>query len=166
MNVIDNAIAVRIIYLLTLPFEKWEAFKDGFIDADGERNEKPMPENYNDWSMLHRLVCRLKKLLGKLPAGKSSIASITAAYLLVKEGVEQKLTLEEVEDNFNNKVNENVSFKSYQFVTSTLKYLNEEGEAPSNSITGVAGIKPGEEPPGPKKRKKVKNDTISSIRNT
>lgn len=81
---IDSVIALRVLYLLTMPFKKWKAFEEGIIDENGEKIKEGEITSDN-WTMLHRLVWRLKKLIGKLPGGKSMVASMTAAYLLVKE---------------------------------------------------------------------------------
>lgn len=83
---LDNLIALRIIYLLVKPYTDWPAFKLGVIDKTGQKIKEP--ENYQEeasWTMLHRLVSRLKFLLGKLPGGKSQLVSMIAAYILVKD---------------------------------------------------------------------------------
>lgn len=157
--VVDNLIAARIIYLLVLPFNKWEAYKQGIIDENGERTDKD-PEGSDDWSMLHRLVARLKKLLGSFPGGKSVIASIAAAYLLVRECVERDIEPELLEDYFKEAVEseEKLTVETFNFVESTLNSIVEDGVAIGNVVGGgqIAGATPGEEPPvrDPSKHKK------------
>lgn len=157
-KVVDNLIAARIIYLLVLPFPKWEAYKEGIITETGERTEQEADSD--NWSMLHRLVWRLKKLLGKVPGGKSMIASIAAAYLLVRENLDQENV--DVEHKFLNETTD-ISFKDYTFVVNELSKLVEEGEAPTNVVGGVAGIRPEDEPPVRVKKKKVKKQNGSII---
>jgi len=167
--VIDNLIAARIIYLLVLPFNKWEAFKEGIIDENGERTDADAESD--NWSMLHRLVARLKKILGAFPGGKSAIASIAAAYLLVRECVERELEPELLEDHFSTiiSLNEKLSFSTYNFVSDTIHQIYEDGIAIGNTVGSgsVAGMRPSEEPPvrDPNKVKKkvMKRNAVPTI---
>ena len=88
-RVVDNLIAFKILYMLVTPFEKTEAFKYGIIDKEGKALKKSKDLKTNaekdSYTNLDRLVFSLKKLLGKVPGGKSQLASIIAAYWLVKE---------------------------------------------------------------------------------
>lgn len=167
MAVVDNLIAARIIYLLVLPFNKWEAYKQGIIDDSGERTDKD-PGDSDDWSMLHRLVARLKKILGSFPGGKSVIASVAAAYLLVREcvecDVEPKLLEEYYQEAINS--NESMTFETFNFVLDVLDFIGEEGESPTNVVgTGnIAGAGPEEDPPVRKLKKKVmKRNDIPTV---
>ena len=91
MRIVDNLIALRIIYLLVTPFEKTEAFKLGLIDANGNKlKDAQTSAETNATSMLHRLVWNLKRIINLAPGGKSRIGSLVAAYLLVKESYEQE----------------------------------------------------------------------------
>tara|TARA_B100002019_G_scaffold290324_1_gene307757 strand:+ start:3426 stop:3995 length:570 start_codon:yes stop_codon:yes gene_type:complete len=89
--------------MLTTDFKKTPAYKFGFIDRDGNRIKKiPHPEVKNQFiennpktkeeknslTPLHRLVFNLKKLLGKLPGGKTAFASYAVALALLKEHAE------------------------------------------------------------------------------
>lgn len=86
MSMLDTAIALRIIQLLTSPFNKWDAFKKGIIDENGKQLTKNLtPDQESAWTMLHRLVWRLKLIIGKIPGGRSQLVSMAAAYLLVRE---------------------------------------------------------------------------------
>lgn len=161
--VVDNLIAARIIYLLVTPFNKWEAYKQGIIDEDGNRTDKDVGDS-DDWSMLHRLVSRLKKLLGTFPGGKSVIASVAAAYLLVRECVERDIEPELLEDYYHDAVgsDEPMTFETFNFVVGVIDDIYEEGEAPTNVVGGgaIAGAKPDEEPPVNMKKRKKKNASI------
>jgi hypothetical protein len=88
-RVVDNLIAFKILYMLVTPFEKTEAFKYGIIDKEGNALKKSKDLKTNaekdSYTNLDRLVFSLKRLLGKVPGGKSQLASIVAAYWLVKE---------------------------------------------------------------------------------
>lgn len=142
MKVVDNAIALRIVYLLQKPFRDWPAYKQGIIDDDGtilkRKTDSP------DWTMLHRLVARLKLMLGKLPGGSTRAASLLAAYLLVRESINSNDCV----------ITEVKSFKEYM-------KLKEDGEAvPANNTNNVAGIK-GEPPVRLRKKKHVQKSVIA-----
>lgn len=87
-NYLDNLIAFRVLYALTTPFDKTPAFKSGVIDADGNilvKSDKRTALQNDSYDVLDRLVFSLKRLLGKIPGGKSNIASLAAAYSLIRE---------------------------------------------------------------------------------
>jgi hypothetical protein len=79
----------RFLRLLTTPWEELEAFKHGIIDKDGNVLRKASTlktdEEKSCYNMFHRLVFNIKRLLNKLPFGKTKIASYAAALLLLKE---------------------------------------------------------------------------------
>lgn len=96
MRIVDSIIALRIIYLLTVPFEKTEAYKLGLIDGAGNNLKKAVtPSEKDATSMLHRLVWNIKKVFALVPGGKTRLGSLAAAYLLVRESYEMKLSEEE-----------------------------------------------------------------------
>lgn len=168
-NIVDNLIAFRILYLLVTPFEKTEAFKQGVIDKDGNLLVKIKDQTYEQkqaYDMLDRLVFSLKRLLGKLPGGKSQIASLAAAYYLVKEAYETKTTLTKalVEDVMSMS-DDFVLVEEQIAVEDFLKIYEEMGagavgggsEMPTNTIANRAGASVSTDIPvirlGPKKKK-------------
>ena len=88
-QVIDLAISYKFIKNLVTPFEKWPAYKLGIIDKDGNiikpRRERLKQEEKDALGYFDVITLNLRKLLGKLPGGKSAIATYAAAYLLLKE---------------------------------------------------------------------------------
>ena len=90
---IDAFITFRFLKLLVTPFNKTEAFKLGIIDERGKvlRKYKTLAkiEERNSYTILHRLVFNIKKLIEKLPGGKSRLASYAAALFLIKEHVRE-----------------------------------------------------------------------------
>ncbi|MBT9159057.1 MAG: hypothetical protein DDT26_00306 [Dehalococcoidia bacterium] len=88
---VDLFTTYQFIRRLVLPFNKWKAFELGVIDADGNvlkpRSERTQSEK-DAWGYFDVLAANLKKLLGKLPGGKSSIATYSAAFLLLNEAHE------------------------------------------------------------------------------
>ena len=91
----DLVYTIRFLKMLVTPFEKLGAFKYGIIDKDGNKIVKKGSEWFNDidnrrryanhWTSFIRLVINLKKLMAKVPGGRSVIARYGAALLLIKE---------------------------------------------------------------------------------
>ena len=92
----DLVYTIRFLKLLVTPFEKLGAFKAGIIDKDGNKIVKTggpflvlKVDNRNAYATHYtsfiRLVINLKKLMAKVPGGKSVIARYGAALLLIKE---------------------------------------------------------------------------------
>ena len=87
---IDLLITYRIIKLLVTPFEKQEAYKYGIIDKDGKvlRKTKDLrtAKEKDAYTILHRFVFNLKRLINIIPGGKSKLGTYAAALgLLLKE---------------------------------------------------------------------------------
>ena len=87
---IDLLITYRIIKLLTTPFEKQEAYRLGIIDKNGKvlRKTKELKtgKERDAYTILHRFVFNLKRLINIVPGGKSKLGTYAAALgLLLKE---------------------------------------------------------------------------------
>jgi hypothetical protein len=143
MRVVDNLIALRIIYLLVTPFEQTDAYKLGLIDNKGKSLKKAeTSKEKNATSMLHRLVWNLKKIINLAPGGSTRIGSLAAAYLLIKEGLEKGWTPNKLSEEFllrQGSHQPGIFLEEEKLVEQCLdkiKELEEEG-APSNS-TGDA----------------------------
>jgi len=70
---VDLVITYRVVKLLATPFNKQEAFKYGIIDKEGKvlrkfRTLKTTAEK-KSYTMLHRFVFNLKRILGKVGLG-------------------------------------------------------------------------------------------------
>ena len=87
-GIIDTLFVFRLLRKLTMKYEKWDAFKSGVIDKNGnilvkkKERDKKQKDSFN---MLDRLAWNLKRLIGKVPGGKSQVASYVAALALIKE---------------------------------------------------------------------------------
>ena len=91
----DLVYTIRFLKMLVTPFNKLGAYKHGIIDKDGKKLVKPGDAWFDDannrrhygnhWTSFIRLVINLKKLMAKVPGGKSIIARYGAALLLIKE---------------------------------------------------------------------------------
>jgi len=90
---IDAFITFRFLKLLVTPFDKTEAYKLGIIDERGKvlRKYRTLEriEERQAYTILHRLVFNIKKLIEKVPGGKSRLASYAAALFLIKEHVKE-----------------------------------------------------------------------------
>jgi len=85
-SAIDLYQAFRFTKNITTPFSKWDAFKLGLIDKDGTKiRNAESSEEKNAMTKMMILAKNIKRLLGKLPGGKSKIATFAAALLLLKE---------------------------------------------------------------------------------
>ena len=88
MNVVDTVIVFRILKMMTRKWEEMDAFKFGLIDNNGKRIKSKKPktsEEKNSFTLLHRLVFNLKRVLELLPFGRTRLASYAASLALLKE---------------------------------------------------------------------------------
>ena len=82
----DLFYTLRFLRLLTTPWNKTNAYKEGIVDENGKVLKKPETSKEKAvYNTFHRLVYNLKRLLNKVPLGKSTIASYAAALFLIKE---------------------------------------------------------------------------------
>lgn len=85
----DTVMSFRFLRLLTTPWVKMGAYKAGLIDNKGNLIRRPRTAFENSkYTLFHRIVFNLKKLLNKIPLGKSTIASYAAALYLIKENTD------------------------------------------------------------------------------
>jgi hypothetical protein len=96
----DLFYAFRFLKLLVTPWNKTGAFEQGIIDENGKNLKKAKelttPQEKEVYTVFHRLVYNLKRLLNKGPFGKSKLASYAAALFLIKENT--NLTEEEIRE--------------------------------------------------------------------
>ena len=106
---------------LVTPFEKTKAFELGIIDEKGKilkrRRDLEGEEEKSAYTLSDTLIWNIKKLMGKIPGGKSRIASYAAALYLIKEQSDgYKITEEELElqffDMFERMYNNDLEFDS------------------------------------------------------
>ena len=89
-SVVDTYLVYKIITILTDDWDEQEAFKYGIIDKKGNvlRKSKTLDtkKEKDSYTILHRFVFNLKRLIEKIPGGKTKIGSYAAAaVLLLKE---------------------------------------------------------------------------------
>lgn len=115
----DLFYAFRFLKLLTTPWNKMGAYEHGIIDDTGKVLKKSKeikdPEAKSTYTVFHRLVFNVKRLLNKLPFGKSKLASYAAALFLIKENTgltedQIRKVLDEVLTDLDETINEDVFF--------------------------------------------------------
>lgn len=116
---IDLFVTYRFIKLLVTPFNKTDAYKNGVIDADGNRLDKELNtiEGKNSYTILHKLVFNIKKIFGKVPGLRTKLGTYAAALFLLKDTFK-----EHVED-------------PDMFEKEFMNYLKEEGYEIDDSIS-------------------------------
>jgi hypothetical protein len=172
---VDSLITYRILKLLVTPFEKTQAYKLGIIDEKGNEllpmgrlNTVVARDNY---TLLHRLVFRLKRIIEKVPIENKKLLSLAAAYALIRESLDENKEPIDLESRYINKLSEEL-YSEVAIVEEylnenklfTFKQFNEEGEgmaaaAPANNAAVTAGIKglTGEPPVSKKAQKRWTN---------
>lgn len=86
---IDLFLVYSFIRRLVTPFTEWEAYKLGIIDERGnvlkKRKNLRRQEEIRAFKVFDVMILNLKKLLEKLPAGQTRLASYAAALWLIRE---------------------------------------------------------------------------------
>lgn len=164
----DSIITFRILKLLTTPFENTDAFKLGIIDKNGRELKKMSKLNTvaerDAYTILHRLVFRLKKIIEKVPIQNKKLLSYAAALALIKEHAndnKEPVNLEEMYlDKIQTQLDEEIKVVDKYLkdgYTLTFKQFVEE-EAPANNAAATPGIDglTGEPPVSKKAQKRYK----------
>lgn len=85
----DTYYAYRFVKILSTPWEEMDAYEYGIIDDNGKVLRKARTlrtsEEKDAYTIFHRLVFGIKRILQKLPGGRSVAASYAAALFLIKE---------------------------------------------------------------------------------
>ena len=107
---IDLLITYRVIKMLVTPFEKQPAYALGIIDKNGKvlRKAKTLKtaKEKEAYTLLHRFVFNLKRLINVVPGGKTKLGTYAAALgLLLKEG--KDLNMVELERDLYKHLSEN-----------------------------------------------------------
>ena len=134
----------QFIKKLVTPFEKTKAFKLGIVDEKGKilkrRRDLLTVDEKEAYTLSDTLIWNIKKLMGKIPGGKSRLASYAAALYLIKEQSNgYNITEEELELQFFDYF-EQIHNNDSEFDPVTLRKLERvlEEDAPTTSVSGVA----------------------------
>jgi len=151
----DLILAYNFIKRLVTPFDETDAFKLGIIDERGKKIKEPKSsEEELSYSAFNRLVFNIKKLIERVPGGKSKLASYAAALFLIRESQDTKEHYTEAE--IMQALEENMDYLA-QHDKKTYKKLFED--APATSTAGVAGTgDDADTVPVKKKKKQIEKD--------
>jgi hypothetical protein len=148
----DTYYTYRFLRTLVTKWEDQEAYKYGIIDDKGKVLRKSSTLRTTDekasFTYFHRLVFNLKRILEKLPFGKSQLASYAAALFLLKEETEMsedqiRSVLNELDFDLTDDLTEsywNVDTEGY--LSPGVYSLNEDIASPSTGeMIAVSGTK-------------------------
>ena len=150
---VDSIIAYRILKMLVVPFENTDAFKQGIIDKNGKELKKMSELNTvaerDAYTILHRLVFRLKRIINKVPIENKKLLNLAAAYSLIKEHYDAGREPINFEEMFLDRLQsdlteETILIESFFNDKTTLTFRQFAEDAPANSAgsPGVAGFTP------------------------
>ena len=158
--IVDLFLVYQFIKRLATPFKEWEAYKLGIIDEKGnqllKRKQFRKQKEHDAFGIFDLMITKLKRLLEKVPGGKTRIASYAAALYLIKEhkaieeqGEDYVITEERLQELMTL-----VENSDYDIDALFEKALDED--VPSTSTADVAGAGSGEPIMTPKMAKKYK----------
>lgn len=142
----------RFIKLLVTRWENTDAHKLGIIDANGKPLKRVAdlntPDEKSAYTMFHRLVYNIKRLINKIPVvGRTTLASWAAAIWLIKEetGMSEKAVISILEKYC--KENDIEFDKNVDLSESNNWFIAEDKSLPSGSyqlVHDIASPKTGE----------------------
>jgi len=134
-GIVDLFMVYQFLRRLATPYDKWPAFKEGVIDKDGKilvKKNRRNPAQKKSFGVFDVMIMKLKNLLGKVPGGKTRLATYAAALYLIKEGQNTTKTEEEV-------LEENTDLMYLDYVNEFRKLYE---DMPTNNAGGgnIAGM--------------------------
>tara|TARA_R110000851_G_scaffold329701_1_gene501852 strand:- start:912 stop:1463 length:552 start_codon:yes stop_codon:yes gene_type:complete len=175
--IVDLFLVFQFIKRLSTPFSEWKAYKLGIIDENGKqlikRTKFTTRDQKDAFGIFDIMIMKLKRLLEKVPGGKSRIGSYAAALYLIKEHDEivnqgEILTEEQLEIKLNLYM-EQVSSKNQDMDALFEAMYDEDAPANSAGSGNIAGIGVGSDgEPGrlPKFQKKKKTSVLKRFKDT
>ena len=150
---VDSIIAFRILHMLVTNFEDTDAFRLGIIDKNGKElkhmkdlNTVQMRDAY---TLLHRLVFRLKRIINKVPIENKKLVSLAAAYALIREDLANEKESINLEDKFLRKLDEDLTIEIQELteamdknkILSFRQFREDVGAvAPANNAAATPGV--------------------------
>ena len=94
-QIIPIYVVYSFIKKLITPYDQTEAYRLGIIDANGKilrrRSELKTRQEKNAYTVFDTLVWNIKRLVDKLPGGKTKLATYAAALWLIKEAANAEI---------------------------------------------------------------------------
>jgi hypothetical protein len=137
-RLVDLLITYRIVKLMSTDFKDQEAFKFGIIDKDGKVLRKSSKLNTeaerNSYTVLHRFIFNLKRILAKFGL-KSSLSNFaTALALILKENEEMIKHKSLIESSIITYLKET---NQYDKLLNDVRVINESNEEPYMTCFGI-----------------------------
>jgi hypothetical protein len=137
-RLVDLLITYRIVKLMSTDFKDQEAFKFGIIDKDGKVLRKSSKLNTeaerNSYTVLHRFIFNLKRILAKFGL-KSSLSNFATALALIlkenKEMIKHKSLIESSIITYLKETNQ------YDKLLNDVRVINESNEEPYMTCFGI-----------------------------
>jgi hypothetical protein len=89
MSILELLVMNKLIDLLTKPWIELPAYKFGIIDKNGKQlrttYQLKTSQEKNAYGTLQKFAFNLRRLIEKLPGGKSQLAKYLSVYALFKE---------------------------------------------------------------------------------
>ena len=89
MSAVDVYVAYKFVKILSTPWKKTDAYKLGIIDDEGKvlkkSKELETSQERKAYTIFHRLIWNVKRLLDKLPPTRTRIGSFAAALWMLRE---------------------------------------------------------------------------------
>lgn len=135
--------------MLVTPFDQTPAYDLGIIDKKGNELKKMSSLNSvaekDAYSILHRMIFRIKRIIEKVPVENKKLASFAAALTLVKENYHINKEPIDLELKFLNMIDEQQSAEALETVNKFFKkrivtFGEFFEEAPANNISATPGI--------------------------
>ncbi len=163
-RLVDNLITLRILRLFTMKYKDTNAYKLGLINEKGQQlvpmKNFTRPDQYNSYTLLHRLVFRLRGLLEKVPFVKNRLANYAAALLLVREKIVSEEEFHESDDVLLEKI-EQYKKRPGMYLAEKAVKRHLDDDAPANAtgpaVAGTSGSGTVVVPPSAVKAYKKKN---------
>lgn len=145
---VDSIVTYRILRMLVTPFVDTDAYKLGIIDSKGKELKKMSQlhtvKERDAYTLLNRLVFRIKRIIEKVPLENKKLLSFAAALALVKEHVEnnkEPIDLELQYLNYLKKdLNEEILLVEQHFKQTILPFRFFFEEVPANNAAATPGI--------------------------
>lgn len=143
---VDSIIAYRILKMLVTPFKETDAYKRGIIDDKGKELRKMRElhtvEDRDAYSILHRLVYRIKRIIERVPIENKKLVSYAAALALIREQLEGNIEYNDIELRFSSKLKEELDSEMtevheylHESRIFTFKQFREEAPAVNSAVT-------------------------------
>jgi hypothetical protein len=163
---VDSVIAYRILRMLVTPFEETDAYRLGIINNTGKELKRMSSlntvEEREAYTILHRMIFRLKRIIEKVPLENKKLLSFAAALSLIKENINSPSEIINLEERYLDKHQQDLTEEKIiveAFINNkqllTFRLFMEEVPANNASATpGIDGFTP--DTMGVRKKRKLK----------